>query len=130
MRTLSLTLLLCSLLLSCATRYSDQISFLDGDRYNRANIHTYPTRIDAIDGNSTFARENPVRIEPGDHVVRIVTAPTAGFSSAESHDLKLTIEPCKRYYIVASRENRLMQEWVPMVEQVVPQGGKGCPSQG
>ena len=119
--------LFCLPLVSCSTTYSDQVSFLDGDRFYRANIHTFPTRVTAVDGQSTFVRENPVRVEPGEHVVRLTTAPTAGFHAAEPRELKLTVEPCKRYYIVAERDNRLLQDWRPVVDYVAPSGGKACP---
>jgi len=112
---------------ACSTTYSEQVSFLDGDRFYRANIHTSPTRIAAVDGKDTFIRENPVRVEPGEHLIRVVTAPTAGFSAVEPRELKLVVEPCKRYYIVAERDNRLLQDWRPVVEYVGPSGGKGCP---
>jgi hypothetical protein len=124
---LAVALVLCLTLVGCSTTYSDQVSFLDGDRFYRANIHTSPTRITAVDGESTFIRENPVRVEPGEHVVRVVTAPTAGFTVAEARELKLNIEPCSRYFIVAERDNRLLQDWRPVVDHVAPSGGKRCP---
>jgi hypothetical protein len=36
------------------------------------------------------------------------------------------VEPCKRYYIVAERENRLFQDWKPAIDHVEHSGGKGC----
>jgi hypothetical protein len=92
----------------------------------RATPHTFPTQITAIDGQSTFIGETPVRVEPGEHLISLVTPPTAGFRVAEQRDLKLVVEPCKRYYIVAERENRLLQAWTPKIEYVEPVGGRGC----
>jgi hypothetical protein len=112
---------------ACSSTYSDQVSFLDGDRFYAANIRTFTTRVTGVDGKTTLARENPVRVEPGEHVIRVVTAPTAGFSAAEPREMKLLVEPCKRYYIVAVRDNRLLQDWEPVLEYVGPSGGRGCP---
>lgn len=114
-------------LVSCSTAFTDQASYLDGNRFYRANIHTFPTRVAAVDGQQTFVRENPVRVEPGEHVIRVVTVPTAGFSTAAPRDLTLNIEPCRRYFIVAERDNRLIQDWRPVIEYVAPSGGRGCP---
>lgn len=110
----------------CATTYSDQVSYLYGDRIFRADIHTFPTQITAVDGRSTMIRESPVRVEPGEHLISLVTAPTAGFRVAEYREIKLLVEPCRRYYIVAERENRLLQAWKPKIEYVERTGGKGC----
>lgn len=105
----------------------DNASYLYGDRYNRVNIHTFPTRVTAVDGRSTMLRENPVPVEPGEHVITLVTRPAAGFRVSESRQLKMTVEPCKRYYIVAERDNRLLQDWRPVIDYVMDSAGAGCP---
>lgn len=110
----------------CATIYSDQVSYLYGNRIFRANIHTFPTQVTAVDGRSTMIRETPVRVEPGEHLISLVTAPAAGFRVAEHREIKLMVEPCRRYYIVAERENRLLQAWKPKIEYVEHTGGRGC----
>lgn len=110
----------------CATTYSDQVSYLYGNRIFRANIHTFPAVITAVDGRSTMLGESPVRVEPGEHVISLVTAPAAGFRVAEHREIRLMVEPCKRYYIVAERENRLLQAWKPTLDYVENTGGKGC----
>ena len=109
----------------CATN-PENVSYLYGDRYNRANIHTFPTVITAVDGRSTMPRQVPVQVDPGPHVIELATAPTAGFRFADSRELKLNVEPCKRYYIVAERENRLQQDWRPVIEYVEHAGGSKC----
>jgi len=72
--------------------------------------------------------ESPVRVEPGEHVISLVTAPAAGFRVAEHREIRLVVEPCKRYYIVAERENALLQAWKPVLDYVEDTGGKGCQS--
>src|SRR3954454_19737272 len=93
MRSQALLPLMCLLLGACSSTYSNQVSFLDGDRFYRTNIHTSPTRVAEVDGKNTFTRENPVRVEPGEHVIKLVTAPTAGFSSMDAREMKLMVEP-------------------------------------
>src|SRR5450432_58208 len=69
--------LLAAVLAGCAT-YSEKASYLNGDRYYRAHIHTFPPTITAVDGLSTIRRfrYGQVPVEPGPHVIRLVTAPT------------------------------------------------------
>jgi hypothetical protein len=119
--------LLAAVLAGCAT-YSDKASYLNGERYYRARIHTFPTTITALDGQSTVRRfrYGQLPVEPGPHVIRLVTAPTAGFGIPEEREMNLNIEPCKRYWIVAERDNRLEQNWRPVIDYVDDAGGSGC----
>ena len=119
--------LLAAVLAGCAT-YSENASYLYGERYYRANIHTFPTNITAIDGQSTIRRYGygQVPIEPGPHVIRLVTAPVAGITIPEERELNMDVQPCKRYYIVAERDNRLEQNWRPVIEFVEDSGGSNC----
>lgn len=119
--------LLAAALAGCAT-YSENASYLYGERYYRANIRTFPTNITAVDGQSTIRRYGygQVPIEPGPHVIRLVTAPVAGLTIPQERELSLNVEPCKRYYIVAERDNRLQQNWRPVVEYVADAGGRNC----
>ena len=117
--------LLAALLAGCAS-IPENASYLYGDRYYRANIHTFPTLISAVDGRSTMPHSVPVPVDPGEHVITLDTAPTAGFRIGEPRELRLKVEPCKRYYIVAERDNRLLQNWRPVIEHVEDSGGKNC----
>ena len=117
--------LLAAALAGCAT-YSKEVSYLYGDRYNRTDIHTSATVITAIDGQATMLRSVPVPVEPGQHVIRLVAAPVAGFRIPEERELNLNVEPCKRYFIVAARDNRLQQDWRPLVDYVDDAGGNYC----
>ena len=126
MRTFPLLCVFLLLAAGCATPYSDQVSYLYGNRTVRTNIHTFPTQITAVDGGSTLIGENPVRVEPGEHVISLVTAPAAGFRLPVHREMKLVVEPCRRYYIVAGRASRLLQDWKPVIEYVEPTGTRGC----
>jgi hypothetical protein len=119
--------LLAAALAGCAT-YPENASYLYGERYYRANIRTFPTNITAVDGQSTIRRYGygQVPIEPGPHVIRLVTAPVAGLTIPQERELNLNVEPCKRYWIVAERDNRLEQDWRPVIEYVENAGGRYC----
>ncbi len=97
---------------------SNNASYLYGDRYHRASLYTYPTRVTHVDGRSTMFGENPVPIEPGEHVITLEAAPVPGFRQPESREMKLLVEPCKRYYLVAERDHRLEKDWRPKVDYV------------
>lgn len=122
---IAITALLAAALAGCAT-YPENVSQLYGERYYRANTRTFPTSITAIDGQSTMLHSRPVPIVPGQHVIRLVTAPAAGFALPEERELNLNVEPCKRYYIVAERDNRLLQDWRPVVDYVENTRGGHC----
>ena len=103
----------------------ENASYLHGNRYHVAKLYTYPTRVTHIDGRSTMLNENPVPIEPGMHVVTLEAAPVPGFRQPKSRDIKLLVEPCKRYYLVAERDHRLERDWRPVVDYV-QQDRTGC----
>jgi hypothetical protein len=104
----------------------DNASYLYGERYYLAKRNTYPTRVTAVDGWSTMPYQNPVRVEPGERLITLATPPAAGFRVSESREIQFTVEPCKYYYFVAERDNRLQQEWRPVIDYMEDRGGKGC----
>jgi len=120
-----ITALLAAVLAGCST-YPENASYLYGERLNRIDIHTYPTVITAIDGQSTASRLLPVPVEPGERVIQLVAAPVGGFRFPETRELRLKVEPCKRYFIVAERDHRLQRNWRPVIEHIEDAGGKNC----
>lgn len=104
----------------------ENASYLYGDRYHLAKLNTYPTRVTAVDGRSPILNQNPVPVEPGEHVITLVTPPAAGFRLPETREIRMMVEPCKYYYIIAERDNRLQQKWRPAIDYVGDRGGKGC----
>ena len=120
-----ISVLLAASLAGCAAS-PPNMSYLYGERFHRANIHTYATTIIAVDGRSTMTHTTPVLVEPGPRVIELATAPAAGFRISEARELHLNVEPCKRYYIVASRGNRLQQDWRPVIDYVETAGGRNC----
>ena len=111
------------LIAGCAT-LPDDVAYLYGNRYHPARLHTYATRVTHIDGQATMFNENPVPVTPGTHVVRLSTLPVPGFRYSEPREMKLVVEPCKRYYLVAERDYPLQNDWRPVVDYVGDSAGR------
>lgn len=120
-----ITALLALALAGCST-YPENASYLYGERLHRSNMRTYATVVTAIDGRETLSRLVPVPVEPGERVIQLIAAPVAGFRFAETRELRLKVEPCKRYFIVAERDHSLQHDWRPVIEHVEDAGGKHC----
>lgn len=115
-----------ALLAAGCVAFPENASYLYGDRYHVAKLNTFPTRVSAVDGQSAMLNQNPVPVEPGEHVITLVARPVAGFRLPETREIKITVEPCKYYYFVAERDNRLEQKWRPVIDYVGERGGPGC----
>jgi hypothetical protein len=103
----------------CAT--SDfQGAFLVGDRFNRARIDTQPVLILSVDDRDTTQRR--VLVDPGVRLVRVQAPPVPG-ARQETATLKIDVQPCMQYYIVAVRANRLTAQFTPEVDHVERIGG-------
>ncbi|QDQ27967.1 hypothetical protein FNU76_17350 [Chitinimonas arctica] len=103
---------------ACAGMTVNNTSLLDGSRqFGKTELHTYPVRILAIDREYTID-VNPVRVEPGEHSLRVAAAPVAGFSQPVTKDVPFTVQACKRYYLAAKRTSPLRQDFELIVQQV------------
>ena len=123
-RTLMLALALAGLA-GCAT--SEQFSYLDGERWTKAELDTYDTVILAVDGTS-YSYNSRIRIDPGVHHIVFETRPATGFSFSPRKELVLDVEPCTRYYFEAKRKNAVEQDFEPRVNYKEPIGGCGLAS--
>jgi hypothetical protein len=117
------TLLVLSAALVLAGCATTEVSYLDGRRYNRAEMHTYDVIIESVDGRSTLAY--PVRVDPGRHKVVLQAPPVAGAKQGTLRTIELDVEPCKRYHLMAVRPNALSPEWEPKVDYVADLGCTG-----
>lgn len=116
MKILLLPLLLAAS--GCASLTVSHTSLLDGRRdFGRAELNTYPVRVLAIDGVYTVDAD-PVRIEPGQRVLRVSAPPAGVFTEPVVMDVPFTVEACKRYYLVAKRDQPLRQAFQLRVQQV------------
>ena len=123
-RALGLLVLLSVLggLASCST--PEPFSFLDGERWTKAELNTYDTVILAVDGKS-YSYNSRIRVDPGEHHIVFETQPAFGFSFSPRKELVLNVAPCTRYYFEAKRVNALEQDFEPRVNFSEPIAGCG-----
>jgi len=99
-------------------------SEVTGNLYSRVNMELYPSLILAIDGSAPYY--NPQTVSPGPHLLRVQgLAPNWEMAAKE---FKVDFEPCKRYYIAASRVNPVTRDWEPVIDYAMPISG--CPAGG
>ena len=125
MKAFSSILLAALALAGCASPYS--YSQLDGYRYHRAEINTYPLIIAAVDGQSTPTR-SPVLVEPGMRKVVVQGPPTATSRFGDEQTLTLDVKPCTHYYLVAVKENRLSRDFTVRIDYEEPVAGCSAPA--
>lgn len=102
----------------CATT---PFSYIDGNRYFRAELNSYSVIVLDVDGRSDT--RNPVMIDPGQHVIRVQGPASAGFRYGETRTITLDVKPCTRYYLKAVKKNSLEQDFEPQVDYVEPIAG-------
>ena len=119
-----LNLVLCAALAlsGCAT-YGPTWSELSGDRYTRTTINRAPALIEKVDGYSAYA-SYPIKLDPGPHEI-VLQGATRWPGGAPLRTMKLTLEPCKRYYVNAQFEAPGQPRWEPVVDYV--ENIAGCP---
>ena len=61
----------------------------------------------------------PYKVVPGTYTLAVESPRHSGFAGT-IQDMKLTIEPCKRYYINAQFQDPVSPEWTPVVDEVEP----------
>ena len=108
-----------TLLAACA---HEPFSYLDGQPFSHVDPHIYPVQIVQVDGSSYY-RDNPVVVQPGEHSIMVAARPAKYSRLAEQRVLKLKVEPCVRYIIGARRESNLLNDFVPVVLETRPISG-------
>ena len=115
MKTTLASIATVAVLAGCSTT---PFSYIDGNRYFRADMNSYSVIVLDVDGRSDT--RNPVMVEPGRHVIRVQAPAAAGFSYGETRAITLDVKPCTRYYLKAVKENPLKQDFEPQVDYVEP----------
>jgi hypothetical protein len=98
----------------CTTIYSQ----LDGDRYHRVPIDTYPVTIAKVDGESYL--RNPVLVEPGPRKITVLGPPTLTNRYGELREFDLDVKPCTHYHLVAVKRNPLANDFTVKVDHESP----------
>ena len=124
-KTVSLSVLLAgaALLAGCA---SPPYARLEGERYFRTSLDTYPVIVSAVDGSSTSANI-PVLVEPGRHEVRVQALPTQTQRFGDVRTVTLDLAPCTRYWLVAVKPNPLSAAFDVKVDYSEPIAGCVAP---
>jgi hypothetical protein len=107
-------------LASCATD-NYHYSQIVGDRYNRAAIDTYPLIVLRIDGKDTVQR--PALVDPGVRQVTVQAAPGGGLRLGDEKTIALEVAVCTRYYLVATKDNRLNSDFEVRIDYQEPVPG-------
>ncbi|HEY1325624.1 MAG TPA: hypothetical protein VGI14_01710 [Casimicrobiaceae bacterium] len=90
-------------------------SEITGAQYTRTKLNRMQGIVKDIDGEDTLKKVTKIR--PGDHVIRL-QSPTRKGSSGSDQNVKLTVEPCKRYYLNAQFASSVGKDWEPVVDHV------------
>lgn len=115
---------LAALLAGCAT--ADTFSYIQGQRWNKAELNTFDVTIIRVDDKDYIQRGyEPIRIDPGLRKIVVQGPPTAGFRFGEQRTLTLDVKPCTRYWLEAKKSNALSQDFEPRVNYEEPIPGCG-----
>jgi hypothetical protein len=110
-----------ALLSGCAsmqTPYSE----VTGERYHLAIADRRAVNIVTVGSTSGWANNQPVQVDPGTYRVVVESRNHAGFRGSQS-ELRLVVEPCKRYYVNAQFRGQVGASYEPVVDEVEPIAG-------
>ena len=103
-------------LAGCAT--PTPFSYIDGNKYHRAEMNTYSVIVLDVDGKSYL--QHPVMVEPGRRVIRVQGPPGTRLGRGEDRAFTLDVKPCTHYYLKAVKTSPIDDDFVPMVDHEVP----------
>jgi hypothetical protein len=90
-------------------------SEVTGQRYTRTTMNRMQAIVKSVDDDDTTYRVTKIR--PGDRLVRLQSPSRKGFQGTDQ-ELRLTVEPCKRYYLNAQFDSGTSQNWQPVIDHV------------
>jgi hypothetical protein len=96
-------------------------SQLDGTRYHRTSIDTYPVMVVRVDDRSEL--DNPVRVDPGARRVTVQAPPGRAQRVGELRSIDLQVAPCTRYYLVALKTSPLTSDFTVRIDHQEPVAG-------
>ena len=124
LRTIAVTAAALAGLAGCQT-WGPTWSEVSGSRYTVTDFNRFATGINAVDAYSPgpvlgTRGDRYFKIDPGPHQLELSAINTSPnwVSGINRVNLPMTFEPCKRYYINAQFENRLLADWKPVVDHV------------
>ena len=90
-------------------------SEVTGQRYTRTTMNRMQAIVKSVDGDDTTFKVT--KITPGDRLVRLQSPSRKGFQGTDQ-ELRLTVEPCKRYYLNAQFASSVSRDWQPVIDHV------------
>ncbi|HEY1328001.1 MAG TPA: hypothetical protein VGI14_13750 [Casimicrobiaceae bacterium] len=123
-------------LTSCQT-WSPGWSEVSGARYTVTDYNRFGTQVNLIDSRNPGPQYGYGRgavgysyykIDPGEHTIELSALNTRPnwVSGINRENLRINLEPCKRYYLNAQFDNALLADWKPVVDYVEPIAGCGA----
>ena len=106
--------LITTLTAGCSTVYSQ----LDGTRFHRVPIDTYPVVVARVDGESYL--RNPVLVEPGLRKIMVQGPPTVTSRDGDLREFSLEVKPCTHYHLVAVKRSPLSNDFTVKVDHEFP----------
>lgn len=107
-------------------------SEISGTRYSTTDFNRFGTSINLVDSKNPGPRVRTgyytyYKLEPGRHNIELsaINPSPNWVSGINRENFIMDLEPCKRYYINAQFENRLLADWKPIVDYVEPIPGCG-----
>ncbi len=109
-----------ALLLGGCQTWGPTWSELTGEVWNRTIQWREPAVIERVDGRTPDTSSRPIRVEPGNgRVVTISPVNSARrISGWRLEEIKLDIEPCKRYFINAQFTGPRDPDFTPVIDRV------------
>jgi hypothetical protein len=124
LRTIVVTAVALAGLAGCQT-WGPSWSEISGSRYTVTDFNRFATGINAVDGSNPGPRAgyrgaSYYKIEPGRHDIELQALNTSPnwVSGINRQNAVLDIAPCKRYYINAQFDNRILADWKPVIDYV------------
>jgi hypothetical protein len=110
-------------------------SEVSGARYNVTDFNRFATAVNLVDSQNPGPRHgyggySYYKLDPGKHTIELsaLNGTPNWVSGINRENMVIDIEPCKRYYLNAEFDNRLLTPWKPMVDYVEPIPGCGSSS--
>jgi len=97
-----LTILAFALLSGCASKPWSEI---DGSQSDNADVHNYDIIITAVDGKIDFAGRATKSLDPGFHLVRVVSTKADRKGGYTYANLPIQMKPCMRYFVTAQHDS-------------------------
>ncbi|MBS0447299.1 MAG: hypothetical protein JSR59_15270 [Proteobacteria bacterium] len=105
---------------ACATT-DYHYSQIEGTKYHKAEMNTFPVTILSIDGKSSPLRR--IQVDPGVRHIVVQAPPVPGQRLTNERSIDLAVAPCTLYYLVATKQNALSHDFDVKVDYQEPLSG-------